>query len=885
MDHPLLMLKFHVPPLKSNLIKRPRLYKLLNETFEKKLTIVSAPAGFGKSSLLGDWLRDLPCRYAWLSLDQDDNDYARFLKYFVAALQQLDSAIDNTVLDLLYSPQPMIQNAALAALINQIDDIETVSVLILDDYHLISNQQIHHSIEYLLNYLPQNFHLVISTRADPPFAYSLLRAQGELVEIRMNDLKFTEEEAAVFISEQPDLRVSDQVISELTKRTEGWISGLQMASLSLRGKANAEEFVQTFSGSHRYILDYLFEEVLRQQPEDLQRFLLFTSPLERMSAALCDEILGRSDSQAVLEQLEKANAFLVALDDERIWYRYHQLFKDLLNYHLTMEYKEEVPELYKKASVWYEHAGWLSLAVDYSIRAKDYKRAVALISKEAEHTLIRSEVNIYQNWISKLPPEFVESNQDIQFLNVWAQILQGDDPDFGSLIFEDVNGDSNLSGRILALQAFLYTSKGDFALAGDMARKALEELDQEDEYFCGMSAWISGVYYALQQDVEGAVAILEKLSTSVSFMKYPMLNVLLLSQIAHAHTRLGNFVQARQRYQQALDSAKDRQGNWTPIAGEALMGYGDLLREQNELDQATDMILDGIELTMQWREVAAIEGYLFLSRVKQLQNNFSAANAALEKAMDLAVQYTAIDFDDRMVEMWQARLLCFEGKENQIDSWIQRLQLKGELEIFLVEGGFNIENYLFARENVVLARYYMLTNQYTEAISLTDKLLVIFDDYGRLDLLIELYLLRAGIFHKTGQQENSFSALSEAIRIGERGGFLGSFLECGLELKELLQEYNQIKVSSMYCQKILDAFQIAPPISEQTVQPLIEPLSDRELNVLKYLPTNLTTPEIAYEMNISINTVRTHIKNIYQKLDVHKRSQAVLRSQELDLIR
>ena len=884
MDHPLLLLKFYTPQLKSNLVLRPRLYNLLNEGLEKKLIILSAPAGFGKSTLLGDWLREAPYPHTWLSLDEDDNDYARFLKYFVTAFQQLDPTIDNTVLDLLYSPQPMLQSAALTALINQIDTIKTNAIVVLDDYHLINNQRIHQSIEYLLNYLPRNLHLVISTRADPPFAYSLLRAQGELVEIRMNHLKFTDEETKVFIHTEIGQRISDQVISELTKRTEGWISGLQMASLSLRGKENTEDFVRSFSGSHKYILDYLFEEVLQQQPEDLQNFLLFTSILDRLSGPLCDEILGRKDSQAVLEELERGNLFLVPLDDERIWYRYHQLFKDLLNHHLTLDHVEKIPDLYQKASLWHEKAGWHTLAIDYSIEAGDFTRALDLIVREAENTLIRSEVNTYQKWVSKLPDDLLEANPKIDFLNLWSQILRGVDLGIEALNFKHLDQDSGLIGRIFALQAFIQVSKGDFSLAGEFAEKALEELDQGDDYFRGMATWIMGVYHALQQDVQSALAMLEQLSSSLDLEYYPMLNVLLLSQIAHVHARLGNFSQAEAIYEQALNSARDRQGNLIPIAGEALMGYGDLLREQNKLDQATDMIMDGIELTYQWRKAAAIEGYLFLARVNQLQNNFASANAALEKAMKLAVEYDAIELDDRMVAMWQARLWCFEGKAQLVERWIQQLSLQDTVESFILGGVFNLENYLQAREHMVLARYDLLTQRYDQALSLTDQLLAVFEEYGRLDLLIELSLLRCTIYHRTRQSEKALSALGKAIDLGERGGFLGLFLEGGSELKELIRLYSQNVPATLYAQQLLEAFEEKTMVAEKISQPLLEPLSDRELDVLKYLPGNLTTPEIADEMMISMNTVRTHIKSIYQKFSVHKRSQAVQKAKELNLI-
>jgi LuxR family maltose regulon positive regulatory protein len=786
---------------------------------------------------------------------------------------------------LLHTPQPTLRASSLTALINQVEDIETSSILILDDYHLIVDESIHKSIEYLLSYLPQKLHLVLSTRADPPLSFSRLRAQGELLEIRMRDLRFTDEESKQFFQSETDITISDQSITQLTERTEGWISGLQMASLSLRGKENVEETIQSFSGSHKYILDYLFEEVLQQQSEEIQRFLLLTSILERLSGLLCDYVLESTNSQLILEQLERDNLFLIPLDDERGWYRYHQLFKDLLTHRLALEYPDKIQSLYQRASAWHQEAGWPDMAIDYALEAEDFDKALDLILLEAEHTLMRSEVNTYQRWLSRLPVEISQGSPEIKFLNIWAQILQGRDFE---KILSDLGGRDKLTirtGRYAALMAFVQVSKGNFSLSIDYAEQALEKLDEQDTYFLGLAAWIRGVFYALQQDVLSAQEMLEKLSTTFEFHQNPMLNIMMRSQIAHAHTRLGNFSLAQQIYEEALNSAKDRQGNLIPIAGEALMGYGDLLREQNKLDQAADMIMEGIELTQQWRKAAAIEGYLFLARVKQLQKNWDSANQALEKAMDLAIEYDAIEIDDRMVAMWQARLWAFEGKTQPVQDWVSKLDLVVEISDIVIDNSFQLENYLSARERIVLARIYLNNQQLEEALSLSDHLLAVFKKYGRHDLLIELHLLRSVIYHRKQQKEQSTIALGEAVNLGEKGGFIGSFLECGVEIKELLLSYEQKLGTSPYLQQLSAAFQDESETPAGVVQPLLDPLSDRELDVLRYLPSNLTTPEIAEEMMISINTVRTHIKNIYQKLGVHKRSEAVKRAKELSLNR
>lgn len=883
MDHSLLQSKFHIPHVKFNLVSRPRLLQMLDAGLDKKLIILSAPAGFGKTTLLSEWLKGTACRSAWLSIDDDDNDPVRFHKYLIGALQKLDSHIDDTALELLHSPQPVLQSAALTTLINQMEEIQSDSILVLDDFHLISEPSIHQSIEYLLNYLPANFHLVLSTRADPPLSYSRLRAQGELIEIRMNDLKFTVQEVKEFFANETAFLLSEQSMIKLADRTEGWISGLQMASLSLRGKTNAEEFVESFSGSHKFVLDYLFQEVLTQQPEEIHQFLLMTSILDRLCGPLCDHILETKNSQQVLEQLERENLFLIPLDDERGWYRYHQLFKDLLSHRLSLAYTDRVPLLFRKASDWHAESGERFLAIDYAFEGGENALALELILSEAETTLIRGEVNTFHKWVSQLPAELQKANPEIKFFHIWSKVLMGGDFDDMLSRIEKGGVVDVKPGRVDTLMAFIYVSKGEFALAGEHAHHAMNSLDEADTYFRGIAAWLEGIFLALQYNVQGSIERLEGLSTTIDLDHNPMLNVLISSQVARAQSRLGNFQKAEEIYQQALEKAKDRQGNLIPIAGEALMGLGDLYREQNRLNEATDTILDGIELTQQWRKAAAIEGYIFLARVKQLEQNWPSANKAMETALRLAVEYDALDIDDRMVEMWQARMWCFEGKLDQVEEWVSKLDLDAGIEDIVIDKAFRIENYIQARERTTLARFYLCSAKYEEALYLSQQLMSIFRNYGRMDMLIELNLIMATGYDQLGQREQSIGALKEAIRLGEAGGFLGTFLEAGAEIAELIEIYLRDIEDSEFVNQVLETVREKPAFREEIAQPLPDPLSDRELDVLRYLPSNLTTPEIAKEMLISINTVRTHIKNIYQKLGVHRRSEAVTRARDLGI--
>lgn len=881
----LLRSKLQVPPVRAGLVTRSRLYGLLNQGLSRKIILISAPAGFGKTTLLADWLRSTSLPAAWISLDPDDNDLARFLAYLTAALQKLDPSLDDTALDLLGSPQPGLKKAALAALLNQIGEIETKSILVLDDYHNLQEQDIHEALEYLLNYLPPGLHLVVSTRADPPLGLGRLRAQDALLEIRLADLRFTDQEAADFFSLEAIPALSSKGISRLTSRTEGWISGLQMAAISLRGKEDPGAFIQSFSGSNKYVLDYLIEEVLQRQSAEIQAFLLQTSILERLTGDLCDELLARNDSQEILEDLEKANLFLIPLDDKRVWYRYHKLFRDLLNHRLSLAQADRLPDLHLKASAWLERQGWPGQAIEHALSAGDHSLAAGLISREAEHILMRSEVNTYQRWISHLPNSIVQENPNLAFYESWSRMLKGADFEELLLIAADLeDSHPEMGGRLDILQAFVLTSQGKFTEACQIAETALIRLDAKDNYFRGMALYILSLGRILRQDMVPALENLADLSRRAEFSQNPMLKVMVLSQAARAHIHLGHLVQARQLYEEALAAARNRMGGYIPIAGEALMGLGDLLRELGELDQASDLILEGIELTQQWRQGAAIEGYLYLSRVKQLAGEWEDANQLLSKARQMAEDYDAMVLDDRLAELWQARLWSFEGRFPELTTWIEQRQVDRPLAPLKDANGLILENYLLAREKTVQTRGLLQAGQTREAQLLAQQLAASFEELGWIDTLIEIYLLEALIHLKLEQGEKARSRFEKALRLGREGGFKGIFLEHGSSILGLLAGFAGSPRLSAYARALAQAIHPGRSPEGKSTQPLLEPLSERELDVLGYLAGSLTTPEIAEEMVLSVNTVRTHIKNIYQKLGVHKRSAAVHQAKMLHLL-
>jgi LuxR family maltose regulon positive regulatory protein len=428
MQTPLLQTKLYIPqsrPSSSNLILRPRLMERLNEGLSGKLTLLSAPAGFGKTTLVSEWASQSKTPVAWLSLEETDNDLTRFLGYVIAALQTCYPHLGETVPAMMQSPQPPLLDSLLTILINDIAAIPEDLVLVLDDYHVITSPPIQQALTFLLDHLPSQLHLAITTRADPPFPLARMRARGEMVEIREADLRFTKAETFAFLQQVMNIELSADDLIALHHRTEGWITGLHLAALSMQGSKDAREFVQTFTGGHQYILDYLLEEVFRRQSASSQTFLLQTSILERLCGSLCDAVMGRDDGQTMLETLAQANLFILPLDDERHWYRYHHLFADLLRHRLQQTLPAQWPDLHRRAATWYEQHGFINEAIHHALQAEAYPEAARLVEVNAFTALKQGEVMTVLGWLDRLPQETVHAHPWLSVWHAWALLLTG----------------------------------------------------------------------------------------------------------------------------------------------------------------------------------------------------------------------------------------------------------------------------------------------------------------------------------------------------------------------------------------------------------------------------------------------------------------------------
>ncbi|MBL7202287.1 MAG: tetratricopeptide repeat protein [Anaerolineae bacterium] len=596
-------------------------------------------------------------------MDEGDNDPVRFWSYVIAALQTVQEDVGLEAAIALGSPPVPPVEDLLAALINQIDSLPSRAVLVLGDYHLISAQPVHDGLTYLLAHLPDGVHLAIATRADPPLRIARLRRRGQVNELRQADLRFTGHQASAFLNEAMGLGLSADDVAALTARTEGWISGLQMAAASLMGQDEPTRFIHAFTGSDRHVLDYLVEEVLHRQPDHIQTFLLRTAILDRLTGPLCDALLELSgareggdksespgeedpsprpragqEGQEILESLERANLFIVPLDNERQWYRYHRLFVDLLRKRLHQVCGNLVPALHRRASEWCEQNGWTAEAIEHALAAQDLERAAELIEGAAEPTLMHSEVATLLRWLEALPEGLIRRRPSLSLYRALALLLSGRPWDLVRSRLEDVDA-GLIPGQAASLRALVAVFKGQMPRAAELSRQALENLPQDDRFMRGLAAWLLSTSQLAEGDLATAGQVLCELSQVSQENGNVMVAVGTLGNLARVRARQACLQEAKAIYERAIALATDEQGRVLPIAGRVMVGLGDLLREWNELDAAARCLEEGIQLTERWREVAAFPGYINLARVRQSQGDAEGAREAIREARRLAVEF------------------------------------------------------------------------------------------------------------------------------------------------------------------------------------------------------------------------------------------------------
>ena len=893
MATPLLTTKLFVPPVRPNLVSRPRLIERLNTGLHCKLTLISAPAGFGKTTLLSEWTAGCERPVAWVSLDIADNDPGRFWTYFIAALQTIHADLGDAALARLQSAQPPPApsegiEAVLTTLINELGVFPESLVLVLDDYHMIEAQPIHDSITFLLDHLPPQMLLVIATRADPPLPLARLRGSGQLTELRLSDLRFTANEASEFLNQAMGLQLPSDDVAALASRTEGWIAGLQMAGISMQGREDASGFAQTLTGSSRYILDYLTEEVLERQRDTVQSFLLQTSILDRLTGPLCDALTGQENGRSTLEQLERANLFIVPLDDQRSWYRYHQLFADLLRARLQEKLPGQVLDLHRRAAVWYEQNGLSSEAVHHALTTKDLSLAADVIERATLKisTWSSTDAATLAGWLRALPGDIVRARPWLRLLNSRALFVSGQ-PESAENALQELekwlhdNPTAPDAEKVLGLvdadRAGHAVVRGDARQAMKFARRALAHVPQDDATALIRATATLGMACLRAGDVSEArrafsQAINATLATDMPFAAVPLLCNLAAAQIVQGQLR-----QAIKTCERAMELGTV-DGERMYLTGFVGLALGQILYEQNELEAAERHLLDGLELVRRGGIAESLGNmHAVLALVKQGQGDDKGALAEIQEAIERA-QHGNIPRISIVASAYQARIWLAQGKLDSAAIWARDYRQIGEAE------------YLREFEDLTLARLLLAEDQPAEALALLEEMLSPAEAAGRLGPVIEILALRALALEAVGATSDALNALGRALELSEPEGYLRPFIDQGEPMARLLRRAASQGIVPGYASQVLAAFDVSEygraeksPLPPQT-QPLIEPLTDRELEVLRLLAERLTNSEIAQRLFISLPTVKSHTRSIYGKLAVHSRRQAVAKAITLGIL-
>ena len=850
MPTPILATKLYVPPPRPNVVRRSRLIERLNEGRHRKLTLISAPAGFGKTTLVSEWLAGCERPSAWLSLDEGDDDLTRFLAYLIAALQTLVANIGAGVLGVLQSPQPPPTEAILTVLLNEIATVPDHFIFVLDDYHVLDAKPIDHALNFLIEHLPPPMHLVIATREDPHLPLARLRVQGQLTELRVADLRFTPAEAAEFLNHVMGLDLAATDIAALEAHTEGWIAGLQLAALSMQGHQDTATFITSFTGSHHFVLDYLVEEVLQRQPESIQAFLLHTALLDRMCGPLCDAVLlaPSSSGQAMLEYFERANLFIVPLDDERRWYRYHHLFADLLRPRLPQSIASSpadagrgMDELHRRASAWYEANGFAAEAFHHAVAANDIERAARLVEGEGMPLFFRGVVTPVLKWLESLPTTVLDARPALWVMYasvlLFASQVTGVEEKLRSAeaALHGVDLDDktrDLIGHIASIRATVAFTQHQEATIITQSRRALEYLHPDNLPVRTATTWTLGYAYMLQGDRAAASrAYSEALSISQAIGHF-IVTILATIGIGYVQEVENHLHLASQTYQRVLQLVGDPP---LPVACEAHLGLARIYYEWNDLDVAQQHGQQSIQLAQQIANTDRyVAGEVLLARLKLAQGDMAGAAALLAEAEQSARQQ---NFVSRLPEIAAAQVLMSLRQGNLAAA----AQLAQAHELPISQ-----------------ARVRLAHGDPSAALAVLGPWRQAVEAKGWADERLKVMVLQAVALQAHGEKDMAVQLLSETLAVAAPGGFIRLFVDEGRPMAHLLSEAVAHGMMPDYARTLLAACEAEAQKHEKVayqpfVQPPIEPLSQREGEILRLIAQGLSNQEIGARLFLALD--------------------------------
>ena len=899
MSTPILATKLYVPVPRPKIVLRPHLIDQLNKGLHRKLTIISAPAGFGKTTLVSEWVASCERPVAWLSLDEGDNDPTRFLTYLIMALQAIVPNIGVEALRLLQSPQPPSIESVLTILLNEITTIPENLVLVLDDYHVIENKAVDTALTFLLEHTPPQMHLVITTREDPNLPLARLRARDQLTGLRATDLRFTNAEAAEFLNQVMGLSLSMEDIAALEARTEGWVAGLQLAAISMQGREDATSFIKSFTSSHHFVLDYLVEEVLHQQPEGIQNFLLCTSILERMCGPLCDAILLDSSAlgQKTLEHLEHTNLFIIPLDNERHWYRYHHLFGSLLRQRLGQSLMpDEIAKYHIRASEWYEKNGEPAQAFHHAIAAADFSRAAMLAEMYWQKMNESFQSAAWLGWVKQLPEELIRSRPVLCTQVAWGYMDISDveasesrlrdaerclenPPDEMVVVVEEQF--RALPARIAIARTYNAQSVGDFPAAVKYAELAIKLAPEEDHFMRAQTTAILGGTYWANGDLEAACKSMSDWIDNARKAGNFFFAIASASGKADILTAQGHLREALKTYQGSLQLASEHEAESQRIIAHHHLGLALLYHEMRDDESALQHFHKSLELGQQsvlrdW----SYRKYLAQARLKESEGDLNSALGLLDDAQRFYVR-SLIPYA-RPIDALKARIHLKQGRLSNAQEWVR-------------EHGFSVNDdlgYLREFEHITLARVLLAEyqvnrkeNRIHDALSLLKRLLKAAEDQKRMGSMLEILMVTALAFHTLGSTSQAFTSLERSLLLAAPEGYFRTFVDEGEPMQAMLFAFRstlkkQTPISE-YIDKLLSFFEHP---AERPQSNLIDPLSERELEVLRLVADGLSNDEISQKLFVAVSTVKGHNLRIFGKLQAKSRTEAVARARELGLL-
>jgi len=901
--------KLYVPFSRTETVIRNHLLSLISDNFRFRTVLVSAPAGFGKTTLVCTWIRQSNIPVAWFSISESDNDPVTFFTYIIAALQTIAPGMGELSLATLQTPQPDFKEV-LTSLILDIIKLRKDIVLVLEDYHYIKEKQVHCYVEFLINHKPGFLNLIITSRSDPLLPLHRYRANNQLTEIRAESLCFSDEEAYAFFNKVMGLQLSTKNVTDLNKRTEGWITGLQMAALSLKSHVDIDGFVQSFTGDNRYVMDYLLEEVIALQSDQVKSFLLQTSILERFSRHLCEAVTGIDNCQDIIETLDRENLFLIALDSNKTWYRYHHLFSNLLRKNIGDIQPELLPELHKRASKWFTENDFIPEALKHSISAKDWGNASILVERTFMNRMNRGEdFAIMLDRLKALPEEMICTRPSLCIMYAWMYSLnlQLDEAELYLQLVENEEGDrldSDLCMQIEVIRAEMARYKGDLGYCIKSSHDTLNRIARNpSESYVQMQNFTASTMslawaYLFTGETENAVQWLRE-SVRISH-EIGSITLILLHRkgLAQSYMLQGKLHSAGKMLEEALAIIKDSTGSLRQLptaAAFVFLEYGNYLRELNMLSEARDYVSRGLELGIARRIDAASlqDGFIYLARINYDQKNHAACLNVIQDAEKILGQYDKISgFGDLRVILKVTLILnaLMDDPDTVnvediriLEEWTNNQDFTSSPEVNSIRDELRF---------ILWARWYIHKKQYQMALELMDHLFNQANRAGREERIITIRILQAILYEAMGESSKGLQMICRAIDMAEPEGYSRIFVDEGRGVLALLKKLTShqvqdekgipIPVRLNFVKKLILSFEVEK--RKEIITDLPDPLSRREQDVLLLLSTGLSNIDIAKKLFISVDTVKSHLKNINVKLNTGNRKQAVQRGRELGLL-